>query len=82
MSVQEMVQDYFISHVSSQSALAGSDCLVVFSGGARVRCSSWLASTNSVRTRCSAARRTLLMRSIRIISGRIARLGSGSAPSE
>ena len=25
MSVEEMVPDYFISHVSSQSALAGSD---------------------------------------------------------
>ena len=29
MSIEEMVPDYFISHVSSQSALAGSDCLIV-----------------------------------------------------
>jgi hypothetical protein len=86
MSVEEMVPDYFISHVSSQSALAGSDWLIGFSSGERVPCSSWVASTNSVRTRCSAARSIriilALLRTMRITSGRIARLGSGSVPSE
>ena len=89
MSVEEMVPDYFVSHVSSQSTLAGSDCLIGSSGGARVHCNSWLACINSVRTRCSAARRVLMCmairicpsRTIRIISGRIARLGSGFVPS-
>ena len=87
MSMEEMVPDFFISHVSSQSALAGSDCLIGFSSGERVPCSPWVASISSVRTRCSAARRALslllaLLRPIWIISARTARLGSGSVPSE